>query len=190
MTDVRGLTTQNEVEAYEVNVVENALTRAETVIKFLIKENDELKIESYTNKVYADEYKSYCNDLETKLDNCMLENSILKSKLNYIYTAASAAISENLRVRELMSKDIVAAASAAASKSLLKAYPKPSPSDDMLTNIVMIGVIVDDLLKTKYDNVMNISVTTALLDIMTDGYTNVVSNMKSISKIATFEASA
>jgi hypothetical protein len=182
MTNVHTLTAPEEGEE---NVVENALTRSETVIKFLIKENYELKVESYRNKLYADEYKSYCNDLETKLDNCVLENTKLKSKLNDISTAASAAISEN--IRKSKSKDVVAAASAAASESVLKAFTNLSfrDGDDMRTTMDMLSNVIDDIKKTLCVNVMEIVVKTALLDELNDVCRNVGSKMKSIREIAT-----
>jgi hypothetical protein len=91
MSNVHTLTTVKEGEE---NKVKKALTQATNLVKFFIKETDELKQESYTNKSYADEYKSYCVDLETKLENCMSENTKLKGKLNDITTATTATTSE------------------------------------------------------------------------------------------------
>jgi hypothetical protein len=91
MSNVHTLTTVKDVEE---NNVKKTMTQAVNLVKFFIKENDELKHESYTNKSYADEYKSYCNDLEMKLENCISENTKLKGKLNDIATATSATTSE------------------------------------------------------------------------------------------------
>ena len=91
MTNVHTPTTVKEGEE---NNAKKTMTQAVNLVKFFIKENDELKHEGYTNKSYADEYKSYCNDLETKLENCISENNKLKGKLDDITAATSATTSE------------------------------------------------------------------------------------------------
>jgi hypothetical protein len=91
MSKVHTLTTLKDQEE---NEVEKLLTKATNVIKFFIKENDDLKHESYRNKVCADMYKSYYLKLETKLENSFEDIAKLNGKLNDITTTTKSKTSE------------------------------------------------------------------------------------------------
>ena len=91
MSNIHTITSTKQKE--EISTKEMIL-KASKLAKFLIKENDELLVESTKNQLIANEYKSYSQDLEIKHENSLNEIKKLKTKLEDISKVTTESSSE------------------------------------------------------------------------------------------------